>query len=139
MYNVSKWSDTLLKSCSKYCTVSKVCLTIFGLYTLKSNSSLWSSLYLNLQVYLRLSQIDDGVFPKKQFMSFNPWLSLRKKCSYSEIFWSVFCRIRTEYGEILGISSHSVWMPENLDQKNSEYGQFFCSGFLQKSWCKTCR
>ena len=128
MYNVSKWSDTLLKSCSKYCTVSKVCLTIFGLYTLKSNSSLWSSLYLNLQVYLGLSQIDDGVFPKKQFMSFNPWLSLRKKCSYSEIFWY-----------LLGISSHSVWMPENLDQKNSEYGQFFRSGFLQKSWCKTCR
>ena len=28
-------------------------------------------------------------------------LSLREKCSYSELFWSVVSRIRTEYGEIL--------------------------------------
>ena len=28
--------------------------------------------------------------------------SLRKKCPYSELFWSVFSRIRTEYGEIRG-------------------------------------
>ena len=27
--------------------------------------------------------------------------SLRKKCPYSELFWSAFSRIRTEYGEIL--------------------------------------
>ena len=27
--------------------------------------------------------------------------SLRKKCPYSELFWSVFFPIRTEYGEIL--------------------------------------
>ena len=26
--------------------------------------------------------------------------SLRKKCPYSELFWSVFSHIRTEYGEI---------------------------------------
>ena len=26
--------------------------------------------------------------------------SLREKCPYSELFWSVFSRIRTEYGEI---------------------------------------
>ena len=24
-----------------------------------------------------------------------------KKCPYSELFWSVFSRIRTEYGEII--------------------------------------
>ena len=30
-------------------------------------------------------------------------MSLREKCSYSELFWSVFSRIRTEYGEILRI------------------------------------
>ena len=28
-----------------------------------------------------------------------------KKCSYSEFFWSVFSRIRTEYGERQSISS----------------------------------
>ena len=26
--------------------------------------------------------------------------SLRKKCPFSELFWSSFSRIRTEYGEI---------------------------------------
>ena len=40
------------------------------------------------------------------------WSSLREKCLYSEFFWSVFSRIRTEYGEIL------------TDQKISEYGHF---------------
>ena len=30
-------------------------------------------------------------------------LSLRKKCPYSELFWSLFFRIRTEYGEIRSI------------------------------------
>ena len=33
---------------------------------------------------------------------------LRKKCPYSEFFWSVFSRIWTEYGEILSISLYSV-------------------------------
>ena len=31
--------------------------------------------------------------------------SLREKCPYSELFWSAFSRIRTEYGEILRIQS----------------------------------
>ena len=29
--------------------------------------------------------------------------ALREKCLYSELFWSVFSRIRTEYGEIRSI------------------------------------
>ena len=32
------------------------------------------------------------------------WLPLRKKCPYSNLFWSAFSRIRTEYREIQGIS-----------------------------------
>ena len=48
--------------------------------------------------------------------------SLRKKCPYSKLFWSVFSRIWTEYGEILCISPYSVQMRENADQNNSEYG-----------------
>ena len=36
--------------------------------------------------------------------------ALREKCPYSEFFWSVFSRIRTEYGEILRISPYSVRM-----------------------------
>ena len=48
-------------------------------------------------------------------------LSLRKKCPYAELFWSLFSRIRTEYGEIQRISPYSVQMRENVDQNNSEY------------------
>ena len=33
---------------------------------------------------------------------------LRKMCSYLELFWSVFSRIWTEYGEIQSISPYSV-------------------------------
>ena len=32
--------------------------------------------------------------------------SLRKKCPYSELFWSSFSRIRTEYRDIQSISLH---------------------------------
>ena len=48
----------------------------------------------------------------------------RKKCPYSELFWSAFSRIRTEYGELLRISPYSVRMQENAGQNNSEYGHF---------------
>ena len=45
-----------------------------------------------------------------------------KKCPYSELFWFVLSRIRTEYVEILCISLYSVRMRENADKNNSEYG-----------------
>ena len=44
-----------------------------------------------------------------------------------ELFWSVFSRIQTEYGEILRISPYSVWMRENTDQNNSKNGHFLRS------------
>ena len=44
-------------------------------------------------------------------------LKLHEKCLYSELFWSVFSRIRTEYREI----------KSKYDQKNSEYGHFLRS------------
>ena len=47
--------------------------------------------------------------------------------SLFRVFWSVFSSIRTEYGEILRISPYSVGMQENMDQKNSQYGQFLRS------------
>ena len=52
---------------------------------------------------------------------------MRKKCPYSELFWSAFSRIRTEYGEILRISPHSVRTQENVVQNNSKDGHFSCS------------
>ena len=54
-------------------------------------------------------------------------ISLREKCPYLEFFWPVFSRIRTEYGEILRISSYSVRIRENTDQKKYEYGDFLRS------------
>ena len=47
--------------------------------------------------------------------------TLRKRCLYLELYWSAFSRIRTEYGEILRISSYSVQTRENADQNNSKY------------------
>ena len=40
-----------------------------------------------------------------------PILFLRKKHPYSELFWSIFSRIRTDYGEVLRISPYSVFNP----------------------------
>ena len=57
-------------------------------------------------------------------------LTLHGKCLYSELFWSAFSHIWTEYCEILCISTYSVWMPENADQNNSEYGHFLRSAWL---------
>ena len=51
-------------------------------------------------------------------------VTLREKRRYSEFFWSVFSRIRTEYGETRSIPPYSVRIRENTNQKNSEYGHF---------------
>ena len=60
----------------------------------------------------------------------------RKKCPYSELFWSVFSSIRTECGEIWSISPYSVQMRENTDENNSEYGHFSRSNdFEGKALC----
>ena len=40
-----------------------------------------------------------------------------KSVQIRSYFWSVFSRIRTEYGDILHISPYSVRMRENTDQK----------------------
>ena len=52
---------------------------------------------------------------------------MRKKCLYSELFWSVFSRIRTDYGEKRSIPSSSVQLRENMGQNNSQYGYFLRS------------
>ena len=53
------------------------------------------------------------------------------KCPYSQLFWSAFSHIRTEYGEILRVPTYSVRIPENTDQNNSEYGHFLRSLVMQ--------
>ena len=47
-------------------------------------------------------------------------LPLREKCPYSELFWSAFSHIHTEYGGILLIFPYSVRMRENTNQNTSE-------------------
>ena len=59
--------------------------------------------------------------------------SLGQKSPYSELFSSVFSRIRTEYEEILLISPYSVRIRESTDQNNSEYGHFLRSGCQKNS------
>ena len=68
-----------------------------------------------------------------------PWihdvcLALHEKCPYSELFWSAFFHIRTEYGEILRISPCSVRIRENADKNTSENGHFLCSVAFNKEF-----
>ena len=51
------------------------------------------------------------------------FMSLRKNCPYSDLFWFVFSRI---------ISPYSVRMPENKEQNNSEHRHF------SRSMCAAC-
>ena len=54
-------------------------------------------------------------------------LTVREKCPDSEVFWSVFSRLLTEYGERKSISPYLVRMRENTGQNNFKYGHFLCS------------
>ena len=61
------------------------------------------------QVFFRIAcewSIFLGVFSLKFFKKIFITLmnALRETCNYSELFWSAFSRIRTEYGEIRSIS-----------------------------------
>ena len=57
-------------------------------------------------------------------------LQLRKKCPYSDFFWSVFSHIETEYEYLLSKSPSSVRMRKNTDQKKSEYEHFYESDYF---------
>ena len=56
---------------------------------------------------------------------------LSEKCQYSELFWSVFFRTRTEYGEIWSISPYSVGMQENTEDQVLPQGFSGFSFFIQ--------
>ena len=55
---------------------------------------------------------------------------------FLSFFWSVFSRIRTEYGEIQSISPYSVQMRENTDQKKLRIWTLFtqCEVFKSYGW-----
>ena len=68
------------------------------------------------------------------------FISLRRKCPYSELFWSTFSLIWTEYGETRSNSPYSVQMRENTDQNNSEYGHIprsVCVKCLENTSCRS--
>ena len=52
-------------------------------------------------------------------------ISLSEKRPCSKLFWSVFCHIWTEYGEILCISPYSVPMRENTHHKTPNTDTFY--------------
>ena len=60
-------------------------------------------------------------------------MALREKCLYAELFWSLFSRIRTEYGKILCISPYSIRIGGNTQQSNSEYRHFSRRARLYKN------
>ena len=47
-------------------------------------------------------------------------ITLRKKCPCWELFWSLFSRMWTEYGEIRNIFLYSVRIRENADQSTGK-------------------
>ena len=55
-------------------------------------------------------------------VSYSSTYALRKKCPYSELFWSAFSRVF-----LLRISPYSVRMRGNAEQNNSECGHFLRS------------
>ena len=62
-------------------------------------------------------------------------ITLCEKCPYSELFWSTYSCIQSEYGEIrsisLSISPYSVQIRKNADQNNS--GQFLHSAYVSET------
>ena len=70
------------------------------------------------------------IFDGSQFYG-HCW-TLHENCPYSELFWSAFSHIRTEYGEIRSISPYSVQMRENADQITPNTDIFHVVRYLAK-------
>ena len=67
---------------------------------------------------------------KRVFTEHSDKTSLCEMCPNTEFFfWSVFSRSRTEYGEIRSISSYSLRMRENMDQKKLRIWTLFMQCF----------
>ena len=81
--------------------VSQIFQTLFISMSQKSERKKFKPFKSNIPLYRNQST---DVYCKSTIQ----YLSLREKCQYLEFFWSVFSRIRTEYGEILRISPYSV-------------------------------
>ena len=85
----------------------------------KHKKYLFDWVYLSIYFYDSLREI------WRNLLNYTTW-----KVSVLGDFWSLFSHIRTQYGDLLRKSPYSVWMRENTDQKNSEYGHFLRSARL---------
>ena len=77
--------------------------------------------HLMRREYSNLNQNVSSCLRRYNSFSCHCMKSVQIRC----IFWSVFSRIRTEYGEIRSISSYSVRMRENTDQKKHRIWTLF--------------
>ena len=75
-------------------------------------------------IYLKARQINCKIWETWKTFVLLHAAPMREKCLYLEFYRPIFSRIWTEYGEILSISPYSIWMPENTEQKNTEYRHF---------------
>ena len=97
-------------------------LSISNKADVRKNNSSWYMFFLTLTFHLQPL----FVFVKKfrlRCLIDTAW----KKRPHSELFWSAFSRIRTEFGEVRSISPYSAQMLEDVDQIDSEYGHFLRS------------
>ena len=116
--NNSTWSDSLI-----------LINSIVGQYKDYPRIINWNFAGLNLSEFKlnHLKRIFTSCSRLSKFLRDYLQKHCIKKCPYSELFWSVFSRIRTEYGGIRSISRYSVRMRENTDQNNSECEHILCS------------
>ena len=83
---------------------------------------------LLLLMYLTIKHSKQNMVWKRSMRWNNVKLhTLRERCLKLGFFWFVFFRIWTKYRKILRMSLYSVRMPENTNQKNSEYEHFSSS------------
>ena len=51
-------------------------------------------------------------------------ITLREKCLYLKFFWSLFFRIRIEFGNLQSSFPYSAQNARKHNQENSKYGDF---------------
>ena len=88
-----------LKSC---CFCRKRVCSIEKTLELKFSKGLGSLKHMTNQYFINKTSRRSALVSRQNI--------LRKKCPYSELFWSAFFRLRNEYGEIRSISPYSVRM-----------------------------
>ena len=79
-----------------------------------------------------------GFSDEQEVHSKSSYKTLRKKCPYSEFFWSAFSRIWTEYEKVFRISPDSVQLRKKVDQKTPNTNTFHAMkgklNLLYTSW-----